>query len=297
MRTTFNSSFLQSAADLSRTTAELAKRQREVSSGLRLNTVSDDPSGASGAVRERSEMAALDRYAQTADTANARLSIVDSVLTDMVEQLTSAKTTILSARGTAVTDNQRTAIAGELSSIRDSLFSDYTTKFNGTYLFSGQAATVAPYQKAADGTVSAYAGTTSAMAVDLDRHTSVEVSFNADEIARGSDAADIFSALTQAIAAVQAGDDAGMAAAGDAVERAFARATGAQSQTGAGLRTIETQQGRVADQHRASEGRVASLEQANMAESITKMTQADTAYRAALGAIGTTGKVTLMDYL
>ena len=279
MRTTFNSSFLQSASDLSRTSAELARRQREVSSGRRLNTASDDPSAASGIVRERSEMAALDRYAQTADTANARLSIADSVLSDMIEQLTSARTTLQAARGSVVVDSQRTALASALAGVRDSLFSDYTTTFNGTYLVSG------------------YAGTASAMAVDLDRNTSVEVSFNADEIARGSDTADIFTALTQAIADVQAGDQAGMAAAVDAVDRAFARATGAQSQIGTGLRAIETQQGRVADQHRASEGRAVGLEQVNMADSITKMTQADTAYRAALGAIGTTGRATLMDYL
>jgi flagellar hook-associated protein 3 FlgL len=297
MRTTFNSSFLQSAADLSRSTAELAKRQREVSSGLRLNSASDDPAASSSAVREHTEMAALDRYAQTADTANARLSVADSALTDMIEQLTSAKTTLQAAQGTSVTPGQRTALADELSGIRDSIFSDYATKFNGTYLFSGQAVTVAPYTKAANGTVSAYAGSASATAVDLDRHTSVDVSFNGDEIARGSDTADIFAVLTQAIAAVQTGNGAGMASAADAIERAFGRATGAQSQNGAGLRAIETQQGRVADQRRASEGRAAGLEQANMAESITRMSQADTAYRAALGAIGTTGKVSLMDYL
>jgi flagellin-like hook-associated protein FlgL len=215
----------------------------------------------------------------------------------MIEQLTSARTTLQAARGSVVVDSQRTALASALAGVRDSLFSDYTTTFNGTYLFSGQAATVVPYQKAANGTVSGYAGTASAMAVDLDRNTSVEVSFNADEIARGSDTADIFTALTQAIADVQAGDQAGMAAAVDAVDRAFARATGAQSQIGTGLRAIETQQGRVADQHRASEGRAVGLEQVNMADSITKMTQADTAYRAALGAIGTTGRATLMDYL
>ena len=104
MRTTFNSSFLQSAADLSRTSVELARRQREVSSGRRLNTASDDPSAASGSVREHSEMAALDRYDQTADTANSRLSVADSVLSDMLDQLTNAKTTILAAQGSPVTD-------------------------------------------------------------------------------------------------------------------------------------------------------------------------------------------------
>jgi flagellar hook-associated protein 3 FlgL len=297
MRTTFNSSFLQSAADLSRTTNELARRQREVSSGRRLNALSDDPGAASGSVREHSEMAALDRYAQTADTANARLSVADSVLSDMLDHLTLAKTTILAAQGSPVTASQRDAYAKELTSIRDTLFSDYTTTFNGTYLFSGQAATVAPYQKAADGTVSAYAGTTTAIAVDIDRHTSVSVSFNADAIARGSDAADIFTSLTQAIAAVLADDGAGMAAAGTAIARAFDRTTAAQSQTGTGLGAIEAQKGRLADQRNASESRASSLEDANMAESITKMSKADTAYKAALGAIGTTGRVTLMDYL
>jgi len=297
MRTTFNSSFLQSAADLSRTSVELARRQREVSSGRRLNTASDDPSAASGSVREHSEMAALDRYDQTADTANSRLSVADSVLSDMLDQLTNAKTTILAAQGSPVTDDQRDAYAKELAAIRDSLFSDFTTTFNGTYLFSGQAATVAPYQKAANGTISAYSGTTSAIAVDIDRHTSVTVSFNADAIARGPDAADIFTSLTQAIAAVLAGDGAGMAAAGTAVERAFQRTTAAQSENGAGLREIEIQKGRLADQRNASKTRTSNFEDANMAESITKMSQADTAYKAALGAIATTGRVTLMDYL
>jgi flagellar hook-associated protein 3 FlgL len=297
MRTTFNSTFLQNAADLSRTTAELARRQREVSSGRRLNTVSDDPAAASGSVRQRSEIAALDRYAQTADTANARLAVADSALSDMLDQLTLAKTTILAAQGTPVTDEQRDAYAKQLAAIRDALFSDYTTTFNGTYLFSGQAVTVAPYQKAANGAVSAYAGTAAAISVDIDRHTSVSMSFSADAIARGSDAADIFASLTQAIADVLAGNGAGMAAAGAAVERAFQRTTAAQSQNGAGLRAIEIQKGRLSDQRDASRSRVADLEDANMAESITKMSQADTAYKAALGAIATTGRVTLMDYL
>jgi len=129
MRTTFNSSFIISASDLARTAEDLAKRQAEVSSGRRISKSSDDPSASSGSVHEHAEMAALDRYAQTADTANARLSIVDSVLSDMLDQLTTAKTTILNARGTNVTDTQRAALADQLSGLRDALFADYGTSF------------------------------------------------------------------------------------------------------------------------------------------------------------------------
>jgi flagellar hook-associated protein 3 FlgL len=297
MRTTFNSTFINSSSDLSLTAAELAKRQREVSSGRRINAPSDDPAGVTNAIREHTEMAALDRYAQSADTANARLTAVDSVLSDMVEQLTSAKTTVLGARGTTVTPSQRTAAANALMGIRDAIFSDFTTSFNGTYLFSGQAATVPPYQKLPDGSISAYAGTSTGVRVDVGRETSVQVSFNGDEVARGSDTDDIFAVLSQAITAVQSGNDTDMAAAAQALERAFGRATTAQTQTGTALNSVETAQGRVADLHRASEARAAALEQVTMADSVTKMSQADTAYRAALGAIGASGHTTLMDYL
>ena len=297
MRTTFNSTFINSSSVLSLTAAELAKRQREVSSGRRINAPSDDPAGVTNAIREHTEMAALDRYAQSADTANARLTAVDSVLSDMVEQLTSAKTTVLGARGTTVTPSQRTAAANALMGIRDAIFSDFTTSFNGTYLFSGQAATVPPYQKLPDGSISAYAGTSTGVRVDVGRETSVQVSFNGDEVARGSDTDDIFAVLSQAITAVQSGNDTDMAAAAQALERAFGRATTAQTQTGTALNSVETAQGRVADLHRASEARAAALEQVNMADSVTKMSQADTAYRAALGAIGASGHTTLMDYL
>ena len=297
MRTTFNSSYMISAADLARTSEDLAKRQAQVSSGRRISKPSDDPSASSGSVHEHAEMAALDRYAQTADTATARLSIVDSVLSDMLDQLTSAKTTILNARGSNVTATQRGALADQLSGLRDAILADYGTSFNGNYLFSGEAAKTAPYTKNANGTVSAYAGTATTMAVDVDRNTAVTVSLNGDAVARGSDAVDIFAALDQAITDIRAGNAAGMADAGAAVERAFGRATSAQTGIGTAMNAVEIHQGRVADLRRASEGRAAGLEQVNMAEAITKMSQADTAYRAALGAIGNTGRKSLMDYL
>jgi flagellin-like hook-associated protein FlgL len=82
-----------------------------------------------------------------------------------------------------------------------------------------------------------------------------------------------------------------------AVDRSFARTTAAQSRTGNGLKALETQQTRTGDLRRASENRADGLEKVNLAEAITRMSQADTAYKAALGAIGASGKVTLMDYL
>ena len=50
-------------------------------------------------------------------------------LSDMLNQLTEAKTTIMAAQGSPVTADQRDAYAKELTSLRDALFSDYPERF------------------------------------------------------------------------------------------------------------------------------------------------------------------------
>ena len=73
--------------------------------------------------------------------------------------------------------------------------------------------------------------------------------------------------------------------------------TAAQSRVGGFLATIEDHRTQLSDSKRASDSRRSSLEDANLAEAITKMQQADAAHRAAVGAVGATSRLSLMDYL
>jgi flagellar hook-associated protein 3 FlgL len=297
MRVTNNATFIQSAADLERVSEQLAKWQQQVSSGRRVSAPSDDPAAASAGIRERNEIAVQDQYSEAADSANARLTVIDTVLSDVLVGLTSARTTILSARGSLIAPAQREAAARELESLRDALASSFNTSFKGTYPFAGSAGTTPPYQRQPDGTVVANAIDQTPVSLDIDRNTTVQITYSAEAIAQGADAEGLFDHLARAIAAVRAGNDADMQAASDGIQAVFGRTTAAQSLVGASLRAIETQQGHVSALKRASEARVADLEGANLAEAISGMNQADTAYRAALGAIGNRGRVSLMDYL
>jgi flagellar hook-associated protein 3 FlgL len=297
MRITNNATFIRSSADLERVTEQLEEWQQQVSSGRRVSAPSDDPAAASAGIRERNEIAVADQYSQAADSANARLTVIDSVLSDVILQLTNARTTVLSARGTLVTPAQREAAAQELESLRAALTSNFNTSFKGTYPFAGSAATTPPYTRQPDGTVVANAIDQTPVSVNIERNTTVQITYSAEAIVRGADAEGLFEHLDRAIAAVRAGNDTDMQAAMDGIQAVFDRATTTQSVVGASLRAIETQQGRVSTLKRASEARIAELEHANMAEAISGMNQAETAYRAALGAIGTSGRTSLMDYL
>jgi flagellar hook-associated protein 3 FlgL len=297
MRISFQSGYRNALADLARTSEDLARYQREVSSGRRVAVPSHDPTAAAGAVSERAEMGTLDQYLRAADSVSARLAVIDTVLGDVVSKLTQAQAVVAGAMGNTATVAQREAAARELAGIRDALLADFNTSFAGTFLFAGTSHATPPYVRDADGTVGPYQGNTVSLAVDVDRRTAVQVSFDGQVIARGSDALDIFATLQGLMGHVVTGDQAALQAGLDALKRGFDRAVQAQSYVGTDQAAMEDQRQRVSTLRRAAASRLSSHEDTNMAEAISGMSRADAAHRAALGAAATVSRVSLMDYL
>jgi flagellar hook-associated protein 3 FlgL len=297
MRIAYNTVYRSLLESLERTAGELAARQQQVASGRRIATPSDDPSAAVRAIAERNEIGALDRYLRAADTADARLSVLDGVLGDISSLITSARRVVAAASNSFLTDTQREALATELEGIRDTLVGDANTRSGNTYLFAGTASLTRPYVQAPDGTVSAYQGDSGAAVIDVDRGSTVQVTFDGDAIFRGTDTDDVFVVLENVIAAVRAADAAGIAAGMDALNRAFDRVSAAAVQVGHDMRQIDGDRVALDRLRRAGIARVSDLEDANMVEAISGMTRAETAYRAALGAGATLGRLSLFDFV
>ena len=295
MRVTFNTGHASSMAALAETAADMVEAQRQVSSGRRLQTSSDDPSAASAAVVERSELAATEQYRQATDTVTARLTVIDTVLSDLIDQITAAKVAVQSGSG-SVPDAQRAAAADHILAIRDSIFTAVNTQYRGVYLLSGAESTTAPYTRDDDG-ISAYEGSSSVVRVDVDRQTSVGVVVSAEGLLKGTDSADLFAVLGTLADAVRAGDSSAIAAAAPGLDASFERVNRALGSVGADLSLVTTQQAQLDARKLASQAHLSTLEDVNLAEAITAMNQADTAYRAALGAVGTASRLSLLDYL
>jgi flagellar hook-associated protein 3 FlgL len=258
---------------------------------------SDDPAAWSEVVRERGEIAGVDQYVRSADSATSRLTVADTVLSDIITKLTAARSAVVAGQGTIQSDSQREATAKELEGLRDAMFDDLNTTFRGTYLFSGGKGLTQPFLKGADGSVGAYQGDSVANSIDVDRNRAVAVSFDGSELSQGSAAEDVFATFAAVIDAVRSGDEAGMAAGLKSIEAAFDRAVRVQSGIGADLNALDDQRTRLGEMKLASTSRLSKAEDANMAESITSMQQANTAYQAALSAVATRTKLSLLDYL
>lgn len=295
MRVTFNTSYRNASEAVAEAAAEMVTRQRQVATGRRIHVSSDDPAATSAAVGEHAELAATEQYRQAADTVTSRLSVIDTVLSTLIDQTTAAKVAVQSGRG-SVSDAQRMAAADNILAIRDSIYAAANTQYRGVYLLSGSDSTTAPFSRSGD-TISAYQGTSMVNRVDIDRQTSVAVVLDGGEVLQGSDPDDIFTVLADLAAAVRTGDTAAINIGAAALDRSFERFNRALGRVGTDMTLVDSQRTQLNARKIASQTRVSSLENVDLAEAISAMSQADSAYRAALSAVGSSSRLSLLDYL
>jgi flagellar hook-associated protein 3 FlgL len=287
--------FRDGLAAINGAAGRLAAARQEISTGRRINAAADDPLAMRQAVSEHATMAAVDAYARSSDSAAARLAATDNILTGVIDKITAALVAGTSAQGSAVPPTARAATAEAVRGLRDSLVADFNATFNGSHLFSGTAANVPAY--ALVGTDWTYQGNAGTTQVEIERGRLVSISLDGQRIVEGGEARGLFTVLDDLVAAIEAGDSAGMGEALSALERAFDRAQRAQGMLGADVQGIDAAVSRLAALRVASESRRSQLEDANMAEVAVRLSQADTAYRAALAAVSAVERHSLLDYL
>src|SRR5215510_514867 len=100
MRISFNTTYDEGTRAINKAAAELAEAQRQLSSGRRVGSPSEDPLGTSTAITEHATVNRVDAYTHAADALNSRLALADTMLSDIITQLTAAQSAALSARGT-----------------------------------------------------------------------------------------------------------------------------------------------------------------------------------------------------
>jgi flagellar hook-associated protein 3 FlgL len=136
----------QLAAALSRTTAQQQTLSSQISSGIRLTGLGDDPVAAAQNVQFSAQIAADSIFTQTAATTTAKMQVVDSTLGSVVDQINQAISVATAGNNGTNNASDQSSVAAELTSIRDEILGLANTSYSGKYLFSGSQNDSAPFQ-------------------------------------------------------------------------------------------------------------------------------------------------------
>jgi flagellar hook-associated protein 3 FlgL len=134
---------LVSALDQSELTQETLTS--ELSSGVRVNSLSDDPVAASENVLLLSQIQQGDTFTQSASTLTSQLQVTDSTLGSVVTELTSAISLATSANNGTMNSSNVKSVSDQISGILNEVLSLANTSYQGQYIFSGSDTSSTPF--------------------------------------------------------------------------------------------------------------------------------------------------------
>jgi len=132
-------------ASLSSATLSQQQLSTELSSGLRVNSVSDDPVAAGQAALLGASVGQDDTFVQTAATTQSLMQVSDSALGSVVTQLTSALSLAVQGNDGTMNASDLKSISQQLVGVRDEVVSLANTSYQGTYVFAGSDGSTKPY--------------------------------------------------------------------------------------------------------------------------------------------------------
>jgi flagellar hook-associated protein 3 FlgL len=278
---------LAGAEDL-RENIETANQQ--ISSGKKINSFADDPSGSADLVGLRSELAGIDQYRKNADNGGFFINLGESVLSSAVNVVTSIYTRGSAGASSLADAASRTELTNEVRSLRDQLLSLANTEAQGRHIFAGSQATTVPFVVSGD-TVG-YQGDLVQNGINVGDGLEVQ-----QNVAGSKAFSKAFSAVEQLLVALEGGDQTAMQAALGQFEGALGDLTQSRAELGVALTAIQNAGTEQDSRELAIKERQSKIEDANLAVAATQLSANETALNATFTARSVAGQRNLFDYL
>lgn len=155
MRISTSQFYESTNANYQRNYANFIKTADQSTSGVKLNTASDDPIGAARVLQLAQQNAIISQYSANISAINTNGANTDTALTGIIDALQAAQEQAVKAGNGAYTDADRQSTADELKQLQKQILGLMNSQdANGQYLFAGSDGSAAPYSMNADGTYS-----------------------------------------------------------------------------------------------------------------------------------------------
>lgn len=268
------------------------RAQTALSTGKWVNRPSDDPAQASRGLSLRAALSSHDQELRAANDARSLVQRADGELQGATNMLQRVRELTVSAR-TVTSNEQRQAIAAEISDLRDQLVSVANTRHRGRALFAGFTNGEAVSQ----GAPWNYLGDEGEIRRKVSDTDNVVVNVRASQLFGFDEATDTFTALDDLVDAINADDDAGVATGLDEVDTALGRMFDGLSTLGAAGSRIDSATQRTQHSRLTLKTELSEVEDVDIAEAMMDLQVEEVAYQATLQALGRSLPDTLVSFL
>lgn len=190
------------AGALSQTQANQQQLTAELSSGVSITSLSQNPVGAGENVLLLDQIQRDDSFTQNANGVTGQLQVADSALGSVVSELTQAVSLATSANNGTMSASDVKSVGNQIAGILAEVQSLANTSYQGQYIFAGSQTGSSPFTTSTGSTpaATAYGGDSKINFLQLPSGQKIQLNVPGDRIFLGSGANSVFGALNALVA-------------------------------------------------------------------------------------------------
>jgi flagellar hook-associated protein 3 FlgL len=315
MRIATASAFESTLGNLQRRQQALSDAQQQLTSGKRVQRVSDDPTAAAQAARAMAAETRIDAQRRALDASRGDMQLSESALGDAGSMLQQVRDLVVNAGNAGYSATDRATLVQQLQGLRTDLLAVANRKdANGRFLFSGQGvapqlSNQAPFTEDAATHVVTYNGVAGQQQSATDQSMPLTVDGNAawlqtDDPQSPGTPISVFDALQQTIDDLSNGALQDSASVAQSVGRGLSRIDAVsgtlsswRSYAGLSLNTADQVEAQLSQGKLDAQTQRSSAEDLDMVQALSDFQNKQTGYDAALKTYSMVQRLSLFDYI
>ena len=266
---------------------ELNKANEIVTTGKRINSLSDDPVGLTQSLNIRSTLSGIEQMGRNISYGNSWLTESESALTSAQSIISDTKALCVQMANATIGSDQRLSAALTVQNMLDEIISLANTDVAGNYIFAGSKTDTIPF--AQDGT---YYGDNNPFTIKISKNSSIEVGSDGQAVF-----GNVFNTLSNLKTALENNDSSGIQDAMGYLDGHFDDISSKISDVGSKVYRMQIKDKIYQDLNFSNTERLSIIEDADIAEAIMNLKAAELTYQAALASSSEVMTLSLVDYL
>ncbi len=286
--------------NVNRIADNMAVAQTQLSTGLKVNVVSDSPDVISTLLQARANLNSAQQISSNLGQVTTEVNTAEQSVSTAVSLYDKVQSLSAEGASSTQTPSGRAAIAQQLQAIEQQMVGLANTTVNGRHIFAGDTDQVQPYtfDPTQPDPVSAYQGSASTRTIQSSNGTTFPVALTAQQIFDSTDpTTNVFTSINNMVTALNSNSDTAIATANSVLAGVGTYLNSQLAFYGAAQNSVSAATDAASTLVTQLQTQIGGLQDADETQSILNLTQAQTQEQAAMQSFQAIPRTSLFDFL